>query len=154
MNRCDDGHMGLFLDFRQGIFSAMKRSVLLVLLATVVSIAFGAIIKDRPTAVSNGSDIYVRWATEDESPVLRFVVVRRAGTVGDFMEINDVDPKGDYSSYEYVDRSVFRTTGGIFQYRIRVYTGETTYAETEIVTVSHVSSAARRTWGSIKAMFR
>ena len=138
----------------EGIFSAMKRPVLFILLLSAVSIAFGAIIKDRPTAVSNGSDIHVRWATENESTVLRFTVVRRAGTTGDFMEISQLPPKGDYSSYEFVDRSVFRTTGGIFQYRIRVYTAETNYAETEIVTVSHVSSTAQRTWGSIKAMFR
>lgn len=132
----------------------MRQPSILILLTILVSVAFGSIIKDRPTALSNGSDIYVRWATEDESVVQKFAIVRRAGTTGDFMEISDVPPKGDFSSYEYVDRSVFRTTGGIFQYRIRVYTGATSFAETEIVTVSHVSSTARRTWGSIKAMFR
>lgn len=145
---------GLFFGRGDGIFRLMKRSSLTLLLLVVVSVAFGSIIKDRPSALSNGSDIFVRWETEDESSVLRFTVIRRAGTAGDFMEINSLGPKGNYSSYEYVDRSVFRMTGGIFQYRIRVYTTETTYAETEIVTVSHVSSAARRTWGSIKAMFR
>ena len=132
----------------------MNRTSLIILLTVVVSIAYGSIIKDRPTALSNGSDIYVRWATEDESSVLRFSIVRRAGTTGDFIEISTIGPKGDNSSYEFIDRSVFRMTDGIFQYRIRAYTNETTFGETEIVTVSHVSSTARRTWGSIKAMFR
>ena len=150
----DWGHKDLFFIPVQAIFSAMKRSSVLLLLVIIVSVAFSAIIKDRPTALSNGSDIYVRWATEDESTVQRFAIVRRAGTEGDFMEISTVQPKGDFSSYEYVDRSVFRTTSGIFQYRIRVFTGTAGYVETEIVTVSHVSSTARRTWGSIKAMFR
>ncbi len=148
--------MGLFFMMWQSIFSAMKRSTVAILLTVIVSVAFGSvIIKDKSlTAGTRGSDIFVRWDTEDEASVQRFAVVRRTGTEGEFMEISSLSPKGDYSSYEFVDRSVFRTTGGIFQYRIRVYTGTSMFAESEIVTVSHVSSTARRTWGSIKAMFR
>ncbi len=132
----------------------MQRSFVVILLLAIVSVAFASIIRERPTAYTVGSDISVRWNTEDESSVLRFAVVRRAGTTGEFMEIGVVAPKGNYSAYEYLDRSVFRSTGGIFQYRVRVYTSESVFSDTEIVTVSHVSSTARRTWGSIKAMFR
>jgi len=148
-------HAGLFLGGGEGIFSPMKRSVLLLFLVSTVAWAFGDIIvKNVPQAATVGSDIRVTWNTEDESAVVRFTVVRRAGTTGDFVELSQLPPKGNYSSYEFVDRSVFRATSGIFQYRIRVYTTGSTFSETEIVTVSHVSSTAQRTWGSIKAMFR
>ncbi len=126
----------------------------MVALLAVTVAAFAAVIKDRPTASSNGSDIVIRWNTESEAGVQHFVVVRRAGTEGDFIPVTTITPRGDRSSYEYVDRSVFKATATVFQYRIRVLNGQTPAPETEIVTVSHVSSTARRTWGSIKAMFR
>lgn len=123
-----------------------------LLAASIVAMA--TVIRDRPTASSNGSDIVIRWNSDSEAGVQQFVVVRRAGTEGEFLAVTTVTPKGDRSSYEYIDRSVFKTSASVFQYRVRVINGQTPSPETEIVTVSHVSSTARRTWGSIKAMFR
>lgn len=125
--------------------------ILLVLVAT----SFAAIINGRPTAFSNGSDIVLRWTTDNETGVQRFEIVRRTGTVGDFVVVGSVGQlKGNNSSYEYIDKSVFKTNSGVFQYKIRVINGSNPAPETEIVSVSHLSSAAKRTWGSIKAMFR
>ena len=129
--------------------------VLILLVALVVTTAFAVVIKDRPTALSNGSDIVLRWATVDESGLQRFEIVRRSGTVGDFVLVASIEQlKGNNSTYEYIDKSVFKVNGGIYQYKIRVVTGQNPAPETEIITVSHLSSAAKRTWGSIKAMFR
>ena len=125
--------------------------VLLVVAAT----AFSIVIKDRPTASSSGSDIVIRWTTVDETGVQKFEILRRAGMAGDFMVIGTVDQlRGNNSSYEFLDKSVFKTSGGIYQYNVRIVNGQSPAPETEIVSVSHVSSAAKRTWGSIKAMFR
>lgn len=125
--------------------------VLLVVAAT----AFSIVIKDRPTASSSGSDIVIRWTTVDETGVQKFEILRRAGMAGDFMVIGTVDQlRGNNSSYEFLDKSVFKTSGGIYQYKVRIVNGQSPAPETEIVSVSHVSSAAKRTWGSIKAMFR
>ncbi len=134
----------------------MRTKLILALVGILVIslVAMAAVIKDRPTASSNGSDIVIRWNTESEAGVQQFIIVRRAGTDGEFIPVATLQPKGDRSSYEYVDRSVFKATASIFQYRVRVENGQTPAPETEIVTVSHVSSTARRTWGSIKAMFR
>ena len=113
------------------------------------------VIKDTPRARSSNGDIILTWTTVDETGVQRFDVLRRAGTAGEFQVIGVIaQMKGDNSTYEYVDESVFKTSAGIYQYRIRIMNGQTPAPETDIVTVSHVSSAAKRTWGSIKAMFR
>jgi hypothetical protein len=126
-------------------------AAIVVLFAT----AYAVVIKEKPVAYSNGSDIVVRWSTIDESGVQRFDVLRRAGTTGDFTVIASVDQlKGNNSTYEYVDKSVFKVSSGIYQYVIRIINGQNPAPETDPVTVSHVSSAAKRTWGSIKAMFR
>ena len=137
----------------------MKKSVryliLLMEVASVFAVAYAVVIRDKPVAYSNGSDIVVRWSTIDETGVLRFDVLRRAGTIGDFSVVASVDQlKGNNSTYEYVDKSVFKISSGIYQYKIRIINGQNPAPETDPVTVSHVSSTAKRTWGSIKAMFR
>src|SRR5512134_1793897 len=95
-------------------------SMMMVALLTVSIVALSAVIKDRPTASSNGSDIVIRWTSESEAGVQQFVLVRRAGTEGEFLPVATLLPKGDRSSYEYIDRSVFKATATVFQYRVRV----------------------------------
>ncbi len=132
----------------------MRTTLLLLASLVVISGLTAGVIKDKPSAVSNGSDITLTWETLDESGVQKFEVLRRAGTTGDFVAIASVNPKGNNSSYQYVDQQAFKTTGGIYQYKIRIINGQVPAPESEIVTVSHLSSTAKRTWGSIKAMFR
>ncbi len=136
---------------KQGFRYSLTAVVMILLFA----VAYASVIKDKPVAYSNGSDIVVRWSTADESGVQRFDILRRSGTIGDFAVVASIDQlKGNNSTYEYDDKSVFKETSGIYQYKIRVIDGQNPPPETDIVTVSHVSSAAKRTWGSIKAMFR
>jgi hypothetical protein len=125
--------------------------VLLLVVATVSAI----VIKDPPTAQSNGSEVTIRWITSDESGVMRFDVLRRAGTDGDFSVIGSVAQlKGNNASYEFVDKTAFKTEGGFYQYKIRIINGQDPAPETGVTGVRHVTSAAKSTWGSIKAMFR
>ena len=141
--------------FRETMKKAIRYSLLSVAIAVLFATAYAVVIKDKPVAFSNGSDIVVRWSTIDESGVQRFDVLRRAGTSGEFTVISSVGQlKGSNSTYEYVDKSVFKVSSGIYQYKIRIINGQSPAPETDPVTVSHVSSAGKRTWGSIKAMFR
>jgi hypothetical protein len=136
---------------RQGLRYSLTTVGLLLLFAT----AYAIVIKDKPVAYSNGSDIIVRFSSVDEAGVQRFDILRRSGTAGDFSVVASIDQlKGNSSTYEYDDKSVFKEESGVYQYKIRVINGQNPPPETDIVTVSHVSSAAKRTWGSIKAMFR
>ncbi len=133
----------------------LRYPMIVVGMLVVFATAYAIVIKDKPIAYSNGNDIVVRWTSIDETGVQQFDILRRAGTTGDFTVINSVEQlKGNNSTYEYIDKSVFKVTSGIYQYKIRVINGQNPSPETELVTVSHVSSAAKRTWGSIKAMFR
>jgi hypothetical protein len=121
----------------------------------IVGTLLANVIINSLSASSIGSDIEVSWKSVDETGVQRYEVLRRAGDTGDFLVIGIVDQlKGNNSPYEFTDKSVFKTTSGYFQYKIRIINGQNPSPETEIVGVSHLSSAAKRTWGSIKAMFR
>ena len=114
------------------------------------------VISEIPTAYSNGTDIVVQWRTVSESGVARFEIERASGTEGNFMLVGTkIALRENNSAYEFVDRQVFKNAGGIYQYKVVVVMDDGKRLPTPFVTtVSHLSSTARRTWGSIKAMFR
>ena len=118
-------------------------------------LAFAEIIKSGSLqASSDGVNVTLHWITDDESNVTRFEVERRSGTAGEFTMLGTMDPKGA-SSYEFVDISAFQKTLSLYQYRIKIVQSHgLAPVYSQIMTVSHMVSGVRRTWGSIKAMFR
>jgi hypothetical protein len=136
----------------------MKRSIGLLVLAAAVlaaltSGAFAGGIRDGSlSAFSNGTGIVVRWVSMDERDVEGYLVERKAGTDGPFVQLTfpHLSCRGTGASYEFVDNSAFRVTDNFYQYRVTVVGNGTSY----YVTVNHRVSSVRRTWGSIKAMFR
>jgi hypothetical protein len=133
----------------------MNRKVVFVILAVAsfVSVVFAGGIKDGTlSAFSNSSGIVVRWISDDEQDVRGYKIERRAGADGVFMQLTDpyIACKGGGSTYEFVDNTAFRVTDNLYQYRVTTVGNGTTY----YVTVTHNISSVRRTWGSIKAMFR
>ncbi len=128
---------------------------LLALVLLVSSMAFsGGILDGTLRAFSKGSHIMVEWTTEGEFNATRFTIERKAGMSGTFILLTN-DPEKEKLTqsrwhYWFEDKTAFRTTDNIYQYRITsLESGQAYY-----VTVNHSVSSVRRTWGSIKAMFR
>lgn len=118
--------------------------------------ALGGVIKEGSlTARSDGVSITIRWLSEDETGVERYVIERKVGANGAFMLLTELQPHGNNSTYQYVDETAFRILNeSIYKYQIKV---QFTNGSTQLygpITVSHRTSDVRRTWGSIKAMFR
>ena len=137
----------------------MYRKPLLSLLALVAVYASALAVvplKDGSlTAESNGIAVIIRWMSEDESHVASFEIERRAGVNSQFFLLAAVTPNGSNSSYEYVDESAFRVGAeSVYAYRLRVVYEDGSSEYSDEVTVVHAVSSVRRTWGSIKAMFR
>jgi hypothetical protein len=134
----------------------MRTLLILVLLIVSTLVAVGGPIQDRSfSARSDGSYITLQWVSQDEAGVLRYELERRAGTNGQFVTIEQVAPRGNNIAYAYVDQTPFmRTTESIYYYRINVVYANGSSVYYGPITVSHSVSSVRRTWGSIKAMFR
>jgi hypothetical protein len=114
-------------------------------------------VKGLAAAPSAGS-IKVSWKSESESGVAHFELHRRSGSSGGFTCIRDnISPLGDYHNYSIDDDvDLFKTDGTLLQYFVRVIMTDGSSRDSEIISASYnsTSSAAKRTWGSIKAMFR
>ena len=125
----------------------------------IVAIAYAGVIRSAPTAFTNAEGyITVTWQTDDETGVKNFQVWRAQvveGNVGTFEMVGVVDrPDVKPMKYEFVDQAIFKVTTNVFAYKVRVMFQNGTYSDSEITKTSHLSSTAKRTWGSIKAMFR
>lgn len=131
----------------------MSRAIGVVLFtAFLVTCAYAGGIKEGSlSGYSNGSSIVVRWVSENEQGVVEFRIERRAGGSGPFIELTELPAQGSGSSYEYIDNSVFRASDNYYQYRI---TAVGSGSDPWLVIVSYSTNSVRRTWGSIKAMFR
>jgi hypothetical protein len=136
----------------------MKRTIigLVLLLLIALPLLAGQIRDGSLSANSNGTNITIRWMSDDESGVARFEIERKSGVNGQFISLAPIALRGNNSVYEYVDDSAFRGfVESIYQYQIKVVFGNgappVIYGP---ITVRHDVSSVRRTWGSIKAMFR
>ncbi len=111
----------------------------------------------RGTSDSNG--ILLQWSTSQENGIKDFAIEKASQIDNKFFQIGTVNATGAGSIYQYTDNSIYKSTSAsIFIYRIRADGNDNTVSYSAPVTVTYefsgLSGVARRTWGSIKAMFR
>lgn len=102
---------------------------------------------------STGESIILTWETTSEVNLKHFVVKRRA-LDGEFVQIATVEPRSDHK-YEFVDRSVYKSESSVYKYLVVII--ENDGRENGVVgevSVAPDLTSVRRTWGSIKALFR
>jgi hypothetical protein len=101
----------------------------------------------------NDGAMRVSWSIGSEDGIDHYGIFRSTGTTGQYSHIGDV-PRGTFSFNDTYD--LFKTTGKYFRYQIKALHAETIVSQSDPVGASYnsTSSAAKRTWGSIKAMFR
>ena len=131
-----------------------KVIIILIVLSLCFGVALAGAILNSFTAQSSNGDVIVKWTTGEERDLARFEVQRRAGLQGDYVTVGTVEPKGSNSDYQFIDRSAYKTTDTIYKYRLAIVSRDGSVGYSQEVTVSHGVSGVKRTWGSIKAMFR
>ncbi|MDI6765513.1 MAG: hypothetical protein QME52_01605 [Bacteroidota bacterium] len=139
----------------------VKRHIIVALFFAVFllsGIASADVIKSGSLrAFSDGIHVTLRWVSDDELNVVRYEILRSSSLDNGYITIASIDPKGP-SAYEFIDNSAFAKGTTVYYYRIKVkFPKEESYypaLNEKPLTVHHNVSGVRRTWGSIKAMFR
>jgi hypothetical protein len=112
-----------------------------------------------PQARSVDGVIHVYWTSTDETGLQGYEVARGSGretsSIMFAVIFARVTPRGSNALYDIIDETAFRTTDSFYQYRIVALYADGHRSDPYYVGVAHSSvSSVRRTWGSIKAMFR
>ncbi len=137
--------------------------LLIVLCTTVLAQGSGlnaAPIKDLG-AKQNGNSIRVTWTSGSESGIKYYEVYRSTENASPFnicVRAN-IPLLGDNQLYTIDDNcDLYKTEGSFYYYKVRaVYSSDGSdgaFSDAVGTSYSSASSAAKRTWGSIKAMFR
>lgn len=123
-----------------------------IFLIFISAVYAGAYI-DYFQARSEGEDVRLEWKTGEEINLQNFAIERKTPQ-SSFAEIAIVNPKGSNSFYSYLDKNAYKSTDLLFNYRLKIVDNNNVVSYSSEVTVSHNVSGVKRTWGSIKAMFR
>ena len=130
-------------------YPVVRLSVFLLLISTALA---GALI-DYFHVRNDGNDAVIEWKTSQETNLKNFVVQRR-GPQTQFSDIATITPHTNNPYYSYTDKSVYKSNDYVFVYRLKIVDNDGQLSYTDDASVSLTISGVKRTWGSIKAMFR
>jgi len=130
----------------------MKLSYLIIIFSLTTAVLAGTFL-EYFQGRSEGEDIRLEWKTREEVNLKHFKVERKTPQ-SEFVEIATIQPKGNNSYYTYLDQSAYKIQNILFTYRIKIVDNDGQVSYSNEVSVSHSISGVKRTWGSIKAMFR
>lgn len=128
--------------------------ILILLSIAAISLNAGATIAEPGvTARSIGENVHITWQTLTENNVKHFVIERRTKD-SSFMSIATLIPESD-KYYEYIDETAYKTAGTIYVYRVAIVDNDGSISYSNEAPVLHDNiSSVKKTWGSIKALFR
>ena len=130
-------------------------STFLVLLLTGATFMAGQVRLSAFEIREVGNDFQVSWTTELEDEVRQFELMRRSPNSNDqFVRVHSAPAHGIGQAYGFVDSQVFKSGSDKLDYRLDAvyFNGVREAVRTE--SVNYTSTAVRRTWGSLKAMFQ
>lgn len=125
---------------------------LLVLLAA--GILYAATELQYFTGKNESDSILLEWKTGSEVNLNRFEIERSASEPNNFVNIGSVTAIGSNSYYYYRDNTSALNSAPVYYYRLKLVENNGNYVYSQTITVTHVISSVRDTWGSIKAIFR
>ena len=125
----------------------------ILLVLAVATAAFAGAYLDYFQARTDGDNVRIEWKTGDETNLNHYSIERKTPQLT-YVEITTIQPKGSNSFYTYIDQSIYKTRDVLFVYRLKIVDNNQQVSYSGEVSVSPNISGVKRTWGSIKAMFR
>jgi len=106
------------------------------------------------TAKNESDAILLEWKTGLEDNLNRFEIERSASAPNSFVHIGTINSIGSNSYYYFRDEMLMSPQPPVYYYRLKLVSNTGGYAYSQTITVTHVISSVRDTWGSIKSIFR
>lgn len=104
---------------------------------------------------SEGSDFRISWTTELEEEVRQFEIMRRTPNSNDqFVRVYTAPAQGPGQGYAFLDTQVFKSGSDKVDYQLEAVYANGVREVVRAESMNYTSTAVRRTWGSLKAMFQ
>jgi hypothetical protein len=130
----------------------LKYLISLIIISAGIILA-GANILGPLDVKPQGNYIVIRWQASSETNLKQYVLQRKSG-FGDYSDIAWINPRSDMN-YEVIDKEVFKSSSNFYKYRLKIVDNDLTESFLEQQgSINPNVSSVKRTWGSIKALFR
>ncbi|MCC6865710.1 MAG: hypothetical protein IT280_06065 [Ignavibacteria bacterium] len=125
---------------------------LLIILAGVI---YAATELQYFTGKNESDSILLEWKTGTEDNLNRFEIERSASEPNNYVKIGSISAIGNNSYYYFRDNATLMVPESpVYYYRLKLVDNSGNHVYSQTITVTHVISSVRDTWGSIKAIFR
>ena len=131
----------------------MKQTFFILLISGLITLLFASATLEFFRGKSENGKVILEWKSKEEIAVKEFIIERKSN-IGDFVQIGSIPPKGNNSYYSFIDETAFKSSGSIYYYRLKIIDLNGSISYSNEITILHSVSSVKRTWGSIKAMFR
>lgn len=145
------------LSFPTHLSSPFVRRIPVLLSALVLTAAsFGYGVKlEYFQVVPEGRDFVIKWQMETEDEVRGYELTRRTPYSNQqFVKVQELSAHGTGIPYQFRDDQVYKSASDQLDYRLEVVYENGLREVVLTQSVNYTSTAIRRTWGSIKAMFQ
>ena len=133
----------------------MKTAAAVMLAILVTGAAMSTVRLKYFNVDREGNALAVTWETETEDDVRSFEVFRKAGFDAGFVPVGTSNGHGIDRQYKILDDQVYKAGSSAFiDYRLEVVYNSGVRQRLAEKKVNYTSTAIRRSWGSIKAMFQ
>jgi hypothetical protein len=137
----------------------MKKTLKISIIASlliITGILYAATELQFFTAKNESDSILLEWKTGTEDNLNRFEIERSASEPNNYMTVGTVTAIGNNSYYYFRDNVAMTNNPAtpIYYYRLKLIDNSGAHVYSQTITVTHVISSVRDTWGSIKAIFR
>ncbi len=131
----------------------MKQTIFILLISGLITLLFASATLEFFRGKSENGKVILEWKSKEEIALKEFIIERKSN-IGDFVQIGSIPPKGNNSYYSFIDETAFKSSGSIYYYRLKIIDLNGSISYSNEITILHSVSSVKRTWGSIKAMFR
>ena len=131
----------------------MKNTLIKSSLFLLLSLLFIGASYSNFNISSQDGNVILTWQTGIENG-LKSISIERKSLNGVFTSIGAIPAKGDNSSYTYIDENAFKVNDGFYTYRLVFVRNDGVTELGMELGITHLTSVSKKTWGSIKALFR
>ena len=129
-------------------------SIACLLIVLAAGLVYAATELQYFTGKNESDSVLLEWKTGTEDNLNRFEIERSASAPNNYVNLGSVTAIGNNSYYYFRDNSSLQSSGQIYYYRLKLVDNNGNYVYSQTITVTHIISSVRDTWGSIKAIFR
>jgi hypothetical protein len=129
--------------------------IFLLLILTGASVLTGKVRLTSFSVQEEGRDFVITWQSDLEEDLRQFEIMRKTPYSNDqYVRVFEAPAHGANRAYQFRDSQVFKAGSDKVDYQLEAVYSNGVREVLKTQSMNYTTTAVRRTWGSLKAMFQ